>query len=164
MGLVTPDFGLLFWMLLSFSIVLFILKKFAWKPILQGLKSREESISRALKQAEEAKAEVAKIHELNLELAEKARVEREKDFQEAKTFRDKLIEEARIEAKAEAQKMIDKARDVIKQEKEAAKKELYVTVTSLALEISEKILRKQFSDKDTQKNYIESLLKEMSKN
>ena len=164
MGLVTPDFGLLFWMLLSFSIVLFILKKFAWKPILQGLKSREESISRALKQAEEAKAEVAKIHELNLELAEKARVEREKDFQEAKTFRDKLIEEARIEAKAEAQKMIDKARDVIKQEKEAAKKELYVTVTSLALDISEKILRKQFADKEKQKDYIESLLKEMSKN
>ena len=164
MGLVTPDFGLLFWMLLSFSIVLYILKKFAWKPILQGLKSREESISRALKQAEEAKAEVAKIHELNLELAEKARVEREKDFQEAKTFRDKLIEEARIEAKAEAQKMIDKARDVIKQEKEAAKKELYVTVTSLALDISEKILRKQFADKEKQKDYIESLLKEMSKN
>ena len=164
MGLVTPDYGLLFWMLLSFSIVLYILKKFAWKPILQGLKSREESISRALKQAEEAKAEVAKIHELNLELAEKARVEREKDFQEAKTFRDKLIEEARIEAKAEAQKMIDKARDVIKQEKEAAKKELYVTVTSLALDISEKILRKQFADKEKQKDYIESLLKEMSKN
>ncbi len=164
MGLVTPDYGLLFWMLLSFSIVLYILKKFAWKPILQGLKSREESISRALKQAEEAKVEVAKIQELNLELAEKARVEREKDFQEAKTFRDKLIEEARIEAKAEAQKMIDKARDVIKQEKEAAKKELYVTVTSLALDISEKILRKQFADKEKQKDYIESLLKEMSKN
>lgn len=164
MGLVTPDYGLLFWMLLSFSIVLYILKKFAWKPILQGLKSREESISRALKQAEEAKAEVAKIQDLNLELAEKARVEREKDFQEAKAFRDKLIEEARIEAKAEAQKMIDKARDVIKQEKEAAKKELYVVVTSLALELSEKILRKQFADKEKQKDYIESLLKEMSKN
>ena len=89
MGLVTPDYGLLFWMLLSFSIVLYILKKFAWKPILQGLKSREESISRALKQAEDAKAEIAKIHELNLELAEKARIEREKDFQEAKIFRDK---------------------------------------------------------------------------
>jgi len=164
MGLVTPDYGLLFWMLLSFSIVLYILKKFAWKPILQGLKSREESISRALKQAEEAKVEVAKIHELNLELAEKARIEREKDFQEAKTFRDKLIEEARIEAKAEAQKMIDKARDLIKQEKEAAKKELYVTVTSLAIELSEKILRRQFADKETQKDYIESILKEMSKN
>lgn len=164
MGLVTPDYGLLFWMLLSFSIVLYILKKFAWKPILQGLKNREDSIARALKQAEEAKAEVAKIQDLNLELAEKARVEREKDFQEAKAFRDKLIEEARIEAKAEAQKMIDKARDVIKQEKEAAKKELYVTVTSLALELSEKILRKQFADKEKQKDYIESLLKEMSKN
>lgn len=164
MGLVTPDYGLLFWMLLSFSIVLYILKKFAWKPILQGLKNREDSIARALKQAEEAKAEVAKIQDLNLELAEKARVEREKDFQEAKAFRDKLIEEARIEAKAEAQKMIDKARDVIKQEKEAAKKELYVAVTSLALELSEKILRKQFADKEKQKDYIESLLKEMSKN
>ena len=164
MGLVTPDYGLLFWMLLSFSIVLYILKKFAWKPILQGLKSREESISRALKQAEDAKAEIAKIHELNLELAEKARIEREKDFQEAKTFRDKLIEEARIEAKAEAQKMIDKARESIKQEKEAAQKELYITVTSLALDLSEKILRNQFTDREKQSEYIGELLKEMSKN
>jgi len=164
MGLVTPDYGLLFWMLLSFSILLFILKKFAWKPILQGLKSREEFISKALKQAEEAKAELAKIQDKNLELAEKARVEREKDFQEAKAFREKLIEEAKDEARAEAQKMIEKARDLIRQEKEAAKKELYITVSSLAIDLSEKILRKQFSDRDQQQVYVNELIKEMSQN
>lgn len=164
MGLVTPDYGLLFWMMLSFSILLFILKKFAWKPILQGLKSREEFIAKALKQAEEAKAELAKIQEKNLELAEKARIEREKDFQEAKVFREKLIEEAKEEARVEAQKMIDKAKDQIRQEKEAAKKELYITVSSLVLELSEKILRKQFSDREMQNEYVQELIKEMSKN
>ncbi|HNV52330.1 MAG TPA: F0F1 ATP synthase subunit B [Tenuifilaceae bacterium] len=164
MGLVTPDYGLLFWTMLSFSILLFILRKFAWKPILLGLKSREESIAKALKQADEARAELTRIQESNQVLAEKARLERERDFQEAKAFREKLIEEAKEEARAESQKMIEKAREIIKQEKEAAKKELYVTVASLALELSEKILRKQFSDKDKQSDYINELLKEMSKN
>ncbi len=164
MGLVTPDYGLLFWMMLSFSIVLFILKKFAWKPILLGLKSREESIARALKQAEDAKAEIVRINQFQIELEEKFRQEREKAFLEAKIFRENLIEEARIEAKAETQKMIDKARESIKQEKEAAKKELYITVTSLALDLSEKILRNQFADRNKQSEYIGELLKEMSKN
>ncbi|BDX37551.1 ATP synthase subunit b [Tenuifilaceae bacterium CYCD] len=164
MGLVTPDYGLLFWMLLFFSIVLFILKKFAWKPILQGLKNREDNIAKALRQAEEAKLELAKVHEQNLELAEKARLDREKDLLEAKAFRAKLIDEAKEEARAEAQKMIEKARELIKQEKEAAKKELYVTVASLAIDLSEKILRKQFSDRETQKDYVDELIKEMSKN
>jgi len=164
MGLVTPDYGLLFWMLLFFSIVLFILKKFAWKPILQGLKNREDNIAKALSQAEEAKLELAKVHEQNLELAEKARLDREKDLLEAKAFRAKLIDEAKEEARAEAQKMIEKARELIKQEKEAAKKELYVTVASLAIDLSEKILRKQFSDREKQKDYVDELIKEMSKN
>ncbi|MGE0078372.1 MAG: F0F1 ATP synthase subunit B [Bacteroidales bacterium] len=164
MGLVTPDYGLLFWMLLSFSILLFILKKFAWKPILQGLKSREEFISKALRQAEEAKAELTKIQEKNLELAEKARVEREKDFQEAKAFREKIIEEAKEEARLEAQKMIEKARDLIRQEKDIAKKELYITVSSLAIDLSEKILRKQFSDREQQQRYVNELINEMSQN
>lgn len=164
MGLVTPDYGLLFWTMLSFSILLFILRKFAWKPILLGLKSREEFIAKALKQADEARAELTRIQESNRVLAEKARLERERDFQEAKAFREKLIEEAKEEARAESQKMIEKAREIVKQEKEAAKKELYVAVASLALELSEKILRKQFSDKDKQTDYINVLLNEMSKN
>ncbi len=164
MGLVTPDYGLLFWTMLSFSILLFILRKFAWKPILLGLKSREESIAKALKQADEARSELTRIQESNRVLAEKARLERERDFLEAKAFREKLIEEAKEEARAESQKMIEKAREIIKQEKEAAKKELYVTVASLALELSEKILRKQFTDKEKQTDYINELLKEMSKN
>lgn len=164
MGLVTPDYGLLFWMLLSFSILLFILKKFAWKPILLGLKNREDFIAKALKQAEEAKAELAKIQEKNLELAEKARIEREKDFQEAKVFREKLIDEAKEEARIEAQKMIDKSRELIRQERDAAKKELYQSVSALAINLSEKILRKQFADVDKQREYVDELIKEMSQN
>ncbi|MCB8964842.1 MAG: F0F1 ATP synthase subunit B [Bacteroidales bacterium] len=164
MGLVTPDYGLLFWMLLSFSILLFILKKFAWKPILLGLKNREDFIAKALKQAEEAKAELAKIQEKNLELAEKARIEREKDFQEAKAFREKLIDEAKEEARLEAQKMIDKSRELIRQERDAAKKELYQSVSALAINLSEKILRKQFADVDKQREYVDELIKEMSQN
>jgi F-type H+-transporting ATPase subunit b len=164
MGLVTPDYGLLFWMLLSFSIILYILGKFAWKPIMHALKNREDSITLSLKQAEQARTELVKLQEENKALAEKARLEREKEFQETKALRDKLIVEAKEQARLETQKMLDKAREQILREKEAAKKELYSTVVSMSIEISEKVLRKQLTEKERQVEYINELLNEMSRN
>ncbi len=162
MGLITPDYGLLVWMLFSFSLVLFVLKKFAWKPILQGLKSREESISKSLKLAEEARNEIKRLSAYNEELAEKARQERELAFQEAKKLRDKLVEEAKIQAEQEAQKILSKTRELIIKERENAKKELSVEVSRIALELSERILKKEFDDKQKQLQYFDQVLKEIS--
>jgi len=162
MGLITPDYGLLVWMLISFGLVLFVLKKFAWKPIMEGLKSREETISKSLRQAEEARNEIKKLQEYNEELAEKARAERELALKEAKSLRDKIVEEAKAQAQAEAQKIIEKSKILIIQERENAQKELAQMVSKLALEITEKILRKEFSDKDKQMGYFKDLLSEIS--
>ncbi|NOU18276.1 MAG: F0F1 ATP synthase subunit B [Bacteroidales bacterium] len=162
MGLITPDYGLLVWMLISFGLVLFVLKKFAWKPIMEGLKSREETISKSLRQAEEARNEIKKLQEYNEELAEKARAERELALKEAKSLRDKIVEEAKAQAQAEAQKIIEKSKMLIIQERENAQKELAQMVSKLALEITEKILRKEFSDKDKQIGYFKDLLSEIS--
>jgi F-type H+-transporting ATPase subunit b len=162
MGLITPDYGLLVWMLISFGLVLFVLKKFAWKPIMEGLKSREETISKSLRLAEEARNEIKKLQEYNEELAEKARTERELALKEAKSLRDKIVEEAKAQAQAEAQKIIEKSKILIIQERENAQKELAQMVSKLALEITEKILRKEFSDKDKQIGYFKDLLSEIS--
>lgn len=162
MGLITPDYGLVVWMLISFGLVLWVLKKFAWKPILQGLKSREESISKSLRQAEEAREEIKKLQAYNEELAEKARTERELALKEAKSLRDKIVEEAKTQAQAEAQKIIEKSRQLIIQEKENAQKELGQIAANLALEITEKVLRKQFTDKEKQLEYFKELLSEIS--
>jgi len=164
MGLVTPDYGLLFWSLLSFGVLLFILKKFAWKPILQALKNREESIARSMRMAEEARSEIEKLHEESKLMAEKARQEREREIAETKALREKLLAEAKENARLETQKMLDKAREQILLEKELAKKELYATVAELTINISEKILRSQLKDKVQQQEYIERLLDEIPKN
>lgn len=164
MGLVTPDYGLLFWALLSFGILLFILKKFAWKPILQALKNREESIARSMRMADEARLELAKLQEENRLMAEKARMEREREIAETKALRDKLLAEAKEQARIETQKMLDKAREQILLEREAARKELYESVASLTIELSEKILRNQLKDRERQQEYLERLLDEMPKN
>lgn len=164
MGLVTPDYGLVFWMILAFSILLFILKKFAWKPILQGLRSREESIERSLKQAELARKEMERLQEEGRALAEKARQEREKELQETRQFREKLIVEAKETARIEYQKMIEKARVQIRQEKEAAKKELYNTVAQLAIDVLEQVIRKELDKKEQQVDLINKLIEEMSGN
>jgi len=162
MGLITPDYGLVVWMLISFGLVLFVLKKFAWIPIMQGLKSREETISKSLRQAEEARNEIKRLQTYNEELADKARAERELALKEAKTLRDKIVEEAKVNAQAEAQKIIDKSRIMILQEKENAQKELASIASKLALEITEKVLRKQFADKEKQIEYFKELLAEIS--
>lgn len=162
MGLITPDYGLVIWMLISFSLVLFILTKFAWKPILNGLKSREESISKSLKLAEEAREEIKRLKSYNEELAEKARQEREEVFLEAKKLRDKIVEEAKVQAEEEAQKIINKTRELLNKEKENAKKELFQSISLMALELSEKVLRKEFIDKQKQLQYFDEVLKEIS--
>ena len=164
MGLLTPDYGLLFWMVLSFSIVLFILKKFAWKPILSALKEREKSIEGALKSAEKAKAEMAKMQADNEKILAEARLERDKLIKEARQMKDKIVEDAKALAQAEGQKMIEAARLLINSEKKAAIKEIKDQVAVLSIQIAEKLIKDKLADNANQSEYIDKLLKDIKLN
>lgn len=162
MGLITPDYGLLFWMLLSFSILLLILKKFAWKPILQGIKNREEQISKSLREAEMARNEIVKLQVQIDELAKKALAEREQMMQEARKLKEKMIEEAGVKAQEEAQKLVAQARETIKREREAAQIELKAYASKIVLQVTELILRKELEDKGKHEEQVNALIKELS--
>ena len=164
MGIVTPDFGLIFWMTLSFLLVLFILKKYAWKPILKSLKAREESIDDALKAAERAKDEMAGLKSENEKILQEAREEREKLLRDAREVKDKILADAKVDAKAEANKLISVARAQIESEKLSAINEIKETVVSISVEIAEKIIKNSLDSVEKQKKYANSLLKEVDLN
>ena len=161
MGFVTPDYGTIFWMLLIFGIALFILKKFAWTPILNALKEREESISEALNSAEKARREVAGLKASNDQVLAEARKEKELILKEAREIKDKMIAEARVLAGAETQKGIENARQQINAEKVAAINDIKTQVAELSVLIAEKIIRKQLDNPNDQKLLVEDLLKEL---
>lgn len=164
MGLITPEYGLLFWMLLAFSFVLFILKKYAWKPILNALKEREKSIEGALKSAEKAKAEMAKLQADNEKILAEARLERDKLIKEARQMKDKIVEDAKALAQVEAQKMIESARLSINSEKRAAIKEIKDQVAVLSIQVAEKLIKDKFAGSADQSEYIDKLLKDIKLN
>ncbi len=164
MKLVTPDIGLLFWMLVSFLIVLFLLKKFAWKPILASLKTREESISEALNTAKKAKEEMASLKADNEKLIQQARAERDAMLKEARDTKDAIISESKTKAQTEANKIMAQARETINTEKNAAIAEIKNQVASMSIEIAEKILRQELSNDQKQKSLMENLMKDISLN
>lgn len=164
MKLVTPDIGLLFWMIVSFGIVLFLLRKFAWKPILSSLKAREESISDALNTAKKAKEEMAALKSDNEKLIQQARAERDTMLKEARDTKDAIIAEAKAKAQAEANKIMTGARETINTEKNAAIADLKNQVASMSIEIAEKILRQELSKDEKQKSLMENLMKDISLN
>lgn len=164
MGLVIPDTGLLFWMILSFSITFWLLAKFAWKPIMKSLKNREETIDNSLKAAKQAKVEMEKLQEDNKKIIIEARSERDGMLQEAKEIRDKMIRKAEQEAKERADKIIEEARLQIESEKQNALKDIKSKVAELSIDISEKILRKELTSNQTQQDYINNLVDEAKLN
>lgn len=164
MNLVTPDFGLLFWMLVSFGILLFILGKFAWKPIMKMLQDREDEINKSLDSAQAAKAEMEKLTAQNEAIMKEARAEREAMLREAKATKDQIVAEAQTAAKAEADKILLSARQEIAAEKEAAMAEISGKVAELSVEIAEKILRKELSSDIKQGNYVNDLVKNITLN
>ena len=164
MELVTPDVGLLFWMLVSFTLLLIVLKKFAWKPILNSLKDREESISDALSTAEKARAEMEKLKANNEAIIREARFEKEKILKEAREIKTQLIEKAREEASQEASKIIKAARVDIQQEKSMAVDEIKKQVAELSVDVAEKILREKLSSGPEQKKIIEKYLDDIQLN
>lgn len=164
MNLITPDFGLFFWQTITFCIVLFILGKFAWGPIMSSLKEREESISDALEAAEKAKAEMATLKAANEALLQEARLERDKMLREAQTVATNLLNEAKDRAAKEGALLLENARKGIETEKNAALAEVKNHAVSIALEVAEKILKRELKDNDAQKALVSEYLKETTLN
>lgn len=160
MELLTPAIGLLFWMALVFGILVFFLKKFAWTPIISSLKERDESIDSALRMAEETRAEMAKLKSDNEKIMAEARVERDKMIRDAKAVVDKMIADAKGKATGEGNKIIADAREAIQQEKVAMVAQMKKDMASFSIEIAEKVIRRELSDKKAQESLVSNLISE----
>ena len=164
MDLLLPHLGLIFWTLLAFLIVFFILKKFAWTAILNGLNERESNIANSIAAAERMKKEMAQLQSDNEALLAAAREERATMLKEAKEIKDKMINDAKNEAKTQAAKIVADAHASIQQQKMAAMTEIKNQVGQLVIEVSEKVLRRELTDKTNQEKYIQDLSKDIKLN
>ncbi|QHL87871.1 F0F1 ATP synthase subunit B [Nibribacter ruber] len=158
--LVTPNLGLLIWQAITFLIVLFLLSKFAWKPIMAALREREQSIDSALQMAEKAKLEMQSLKADNERLLNEARVERERILKEATETANSLVEGARAKANEEGQRMIENAREAIGHEKQAALTEVKNLAATLSINIAEKLLNRELQDEQAQRALVQSYLQD----
>ncbi|HEX8331764.1 MAG TPA: F0F1 ATP synthase subunit B [Segetibacter sp.] len=164
MDLLIPSFGLIFWTLLVFLILLFILKKFAWKPILASLKERELGIAESLSTAEKVRGEMASLKSENESLLAQAREERAKMIKEAKDTSDKMINDAKDKAKKEFERIVAEAQGAIQQQRNAALTDVKNQMGKLVIEVSEKVLRRELSNRNEQENYIKDLAESVKLN
>ncbi|HEX5025274.1 MAG TPA: F0F1 ATP synthase subunit B [Agriterribacter sp.] len=162
--LVLPDPGLLIWSTLAFLILLFVLGKFAWKPIMKAIDEREKGINDSIATAEKVRAEMAQLKSENETLLVQAREERAQLLKEAKEIKDKMINDAKEQAKTEAAKIMADTQQAIENQKMAAIVDLKNTVGNMVIEVSEKILRRELSNKTEQENYIKQLTNEIKLN
>lgn len=156
--------GLFFWQTLIFVILVVLLAKFAWKPILNAVKERETKIKDALEAAENAKLEMAKLKSQNEDMRKEALAERDALLKEAKDTKDQIIGESKAAAKAEADKIIASAREEIKAEKVAAMSEIKNQVAELSIEIAAKIVKQQLQSDDKQKALVDNLIEDVTLN
>jgi len=156
--------GLFFWQLVLFVGLVLLLRKFAWKPILDAIEKREGGIEDALKSAENAKLEMQNLQADNQKLLKEARAEREEMLKEAREMKNKIIEDAKAEANESASKLIEQAQATIESEKKAAIADLKSQVANLSIEIAEKVVREELSNKDKQVKLVESMLGEATLN
>ncbi len=161
MRLLTPELGLLFWTLLAFLIVFFVLRKFAWRPILASLDQREKNIAGSLETAERVKREMAQLKSENEELMARAREERAVMLKEARDTKDRIVNEAKEQAKVEANKIILEAQQQINAQKMAAITDVKNEVGKLVVEVTEKVLRKQLAGKEAQEAHIKGLINDI---
>ena len=155
--LVLPDIGLVFWNTIAFLILLVVLGKFAWKPMLKAIAERESGIEEALLRADKMKAEIAAMQNENEAMLAKAREERAGMIKDAKETADKMVTDAKDKAKQEYERIISDAQLAITQQKNAALTEVKNQVGSLVVEVAEKILRKELSNKAEQESYIKQI-------
>lgn len=164
MDLLTPGTGLIIWQLIVFLLLFFLLSKLAWKPIVSSLKERELSIQNALDTAEKARQEMSQLKSDNEKLLKEAREERDKILKEAREASNRMKEDAQHEAKKSADKIIEDARAAINIEKQAALKEIKIQVAMFSLEIAEKLIKQKLSDDKSQKQLVETYLKDIKIN
>ncbi len=164
MELVTPGIGLIFWQTVTFIIVLFLLSKFAWKPIAASLRQREESIESALRQADQAKLEMQSLKAENEKLLAEARIERDRILREATAAGNALVEEARTRATEEGNRLVENARESIINEKKAALTEVKNLAATLSIEIAERILKHELKDQAAQQALVNDYIKEVNLN
>lgn len=164
MSLIVPSEGLLFWTTVVFVILLVLLRKFAWKPILGAVQTREENIQKALDSAKEAEEKMSSLTAQNEELLKAARAERDVILKEAKEAKEAIVGEAKSVATSEANKIVADAREVIANEKMKAVTELKNQVAGLSIEIAEKILKSELDDKAKQETLINNLVDEVNLN
>ena len=164
MDLVLPSFGLLFWTGLVFCCLLFLLAKFAWKPILTAVNAREQKITEALELAEKTKAEMQSLQAENEKIIKAARAERDEILSEARDAANRMIEDAKSKSKIEAEKIVEAARLSINNEKAAAMSELKTHVAVLSLEIAEKVVRGELASDDKQKALADKLAGDINLN
>lgn len=161
MDLVTPHIGLIFWMTISFALVVFILGKYAWKPVMKGLKERENSIEDALKAAEKAREEMSQLTFNNEQLIRDAKNERDLMLRDARKIRDNIINDAKVKAEDEAHRIVETAKENIHFEKMAALTDLKNQIAILSIEIAEKIMKEDLSTNEKQKELVTKLLNEI---
>jgi F-type H+-transporting ATPase subunit b len=160
-SLTTPAIGTLFWSVLIFSLFFLLLAKFAWKPILNAVKARDEMIRGSLESAEKAKEEMLKLQSDNETILRKAREEREDILKEAREVRERLISEAKGKASEEAEKLIEKARAGIESEKLKALSEIHEQVATISIEIASKLLGEKLKQTGEQEKLIDNYLKDI---
>jgi F-type H+-transporting ATPase subunit b len=162
MQLLTPAFGLIFWTLIAFLAAFFILKKFAWPAIINGLNEREKTIADSLATAERVKLEMAQLKSENEELLALAREERAQMLKEAKETKDKIISEAKEQAKVEANKIIVDANNAIENQKMAALTDVKNQIGNMVVEVAEKVIRRELSNGNDQELYIRKLADDLT--
>ena len=161
MELLLPALGYFVWTLVAFLIVFFILKKFAWKPIISSLSEREKNIADSIATAEKVKLEMAQMKSENEALMAKAREERSQLLKEAKELKDKIVNEAKEQAKVQASKILSDAQAAIEQQKNAALTDVKNVIGNMVIEVTEKVIRRELASKSEQENYIRSLANEL---
>jgi F-type H+-transporting ATPase subunit b len=164
MELVKPGLGLLFWMTITFSIVLYLLSKFAWKPILQSIREREDSINNALNAADDARKQMDALKSDNEKLLNEARKERDHMLKEANEIKESIIAQAKKSAAEEGLKIVANAKESIEREKVAAMNDLKSQVAILTVDLAEKILRKKMEDRSQQEAFVNDNLKNITLN
>lgn len=158
MDLITPSYGLLFWTGLTFCLLLFILAKFVWKPVLNAVNARSQKIDEALQEAEKARQEMKQLHAENERILKEAKAERDSILKEAKEAGNKMIDEAREKAKTEGTKLIESAKAAIQSERNAAISDMKAQIASFSVEIAEKIVKESLSTDSKQKELASKMV------
>lgn len=163
MNFTSPE-SLIFWTTIIFILFFILLSKFAWKPILGAVKGREDSINKALASADAARLEMQSLNEENQRILQEARVERDAMLKEAREIKEKMIADSKLEAQVQGAKMIEQAKMAIENEKNSAMAEIKTQVSSLSLDIAEKLLKAELSNKDSQTQLVEKMLDDVKLN